>query len=251
MRALPRHTLPTVFAYDSQVRAALQAQPSSIAEVITAMQAIDALTTDGDGLKWFNRLYLSVTETVGARIASHGFTDAAFMADLDVRFAGLYFSALSDFLAGSPLPGCWQVLFAVRGDQRLARIQCALAGMNAHINHDLAFAIVSTCQARGIAPDDDSVQHRDFTALNTTLDSLIETAKAELDVRLLGDALPPLGFLEDTIAGWSMSAARQNAWNNAEVLWNIRGLPPLRDRFAHGLDGVASVIGKALLVPVP
>ena len=149
------------------------------------------------------------------------------------------------------MPGCWQVLFAARGDKRLARIQCALAGMNAHINHDLAFAIASTCQARDLVPDDGSVQHRDFSALNTTLDSLIETAKRQLDVRLLGDALPPLGFVENTIAGWSMSAARENAWSNAEILWNIRGLPLLRDRFAHGLDGVTTVIGKALLVPVP
>jgi hypothetical protein len=215
------------------------------------MKTIDSLTTDGDGLKWFNGLYLTVTDTVGTRAAGGGFADADFMAALDVEFAGLYFSALSDFLDGSPLPGCWQVLFAARGDQRLARIQCALAGMNAHINHDLAFAIVSTCRARDIVPDEGSVQHDDFTALNATLDSLIETAKAQLDVRLLGDAVPPLGVVENTIAGWSMSAARQNAWSNAEILWNIRALQPLSDRFAHGLDGVATVIGKALLVAVP
>jgi hypothetical protein len=240
-----------VFAYDAQIRAALQAPLSSIADVLTLMRTIDTLTTDGDGLKWFNGLYLTVTETVGTRAAGGGFADAGFMADLDVEFAGLYFAALAHFLDGSPLPGCWQVLFAARGDRRLARIQCALAGMNAHINHDLAFAIVSTCRVRDIVPDDGSVQHGDFTELNATLDSLIDTAKTQLDVRLLGDALPPLGVVENTIAGWSMGAARQNAWSNAEILWNIRGLTALSDRFAHGLDGVASVIGKALLVPVP
>lgn len=240
-----------MFAYDARIRAALQVPLSSIADVVTVMTTIDALTTDGDGLKWFNGLYLTVTETVGERAAADGFADAAFMAALDVEFARLYFSALADFLDGSPLPGCWQVLFDVRGDQRLARIQCALAGMNAHINHDLAFAVVSTCAEHGITPDEGGPQHRDFTALNTTLDGLIGTAKTQLDVRLLGDALPPLGVVENTIAGWSMSAARENAWNNAEILWTIRELTLLRDRFAHGLDGVTTVIGKALLVPVP
>lgn len=215
------------------------------------MRAIDAITEDGDGLKWFNGLYLTVTEAVDERAGAGGFADAAFMSALDVEFAGLYFSALAEFLDGSHPPGCWQVLFAARADQRLTRIQCALAGMNAHINHDLAFAVVATCTARGVAPDEDGAQHRDFSALNSTLDGLIETAKTALRVRLLGDDLPPVSFVADTIAGWSMSAARETAWNNAEILWRLRTLPPLSDRFGQGLDGVASVIGKALLVPVP
>ena len=240
-----------MFAYDPQIRAALQRPLSSIADVLGTMQAIDALTTDGDGLKWFNGLYLTVTETVDARASAGGFADADFMAALDVQFAGLYFSALADFLDGTPLPGCWQVLFSVRSDVRLTRIQCALAGMNAHINHDLACAVVSTCEARAVVPDEECVQHRDFTALDATLDGLIETAKKELEVRLLGDDLPPVTFVEDTIAGWSMSAARENAWNNAEILWRLRAVPALADRFGQGLDGVATVIGKALLIPVP
>jgi hypothetical protein len=32
-------------------------------------------------------------------------------------------------------------------------VQFALAGMNAHINHDLPLAMVSTCTALGTAPD--------------------------------------------------------------------------------------------------
>jgi hypothetical protein len=215
------------------------------------MRAIDAVTVDGDGLKWFNGLYLTVTEAVDARVTASGFADPAFMTALDVEFAGLYFSALGSFLAGTALPGCWQVLFAVRDQTRLTRIQCALAGMNAHINHDLALAVVATCAARRLVPDHGSPQYADFTALNTTLDALIDTAKAELEVRLLGDAVPPVAQLEDTIAAWSMSAARETAWNNAEIAWRLRAVPPLADRFEHGIDGVATVIGKALLVPLP
>ena len=36
----------------------------TIADVIACMQAIDALLPANDGLKWFNRLYLMVTEQV-------------------------------------------------------------------------------------------------------------------------------------------------------------------------------------------
>jgi hypothetical protein len=48
-----------------------------------------------------------------------------------------------------------------------------------------------------------------------------------------------------------MSAARENALNNAEIAWRLRAVPLLTDRFEHGIDGVATVIGKALLVPLP
>jgi hypothetical protein len=38
--------------------------PVTIADVIARMQAIDALLPANDGLKWFNRLYLMVTQEV-------------------------------------------------------------------------------------------------------------------------------------------------------------------------------------------
>ena len=34
------------------------------------------------------------------------------------------------------------------------RIQFALAGMNAHINHDLALALLTTDAQRNVVPDD-------------------------------------------------------------------------------------------------
>ncbi|MFC5862709.1 DUF5995 family protein [Acidicapsa dinghuensis] len=240
-----------MFPYDPQLLALLQTPPSTIPQVLGTMQTIDSITVDGDGLKWFNWLYLQVTQSVESRVSAGGFTDPAFLAELDVQFAQLYFTALKNFLLNQPLPECWQVLFASRNDIKLARIQCAFAGVNAHINHDLAFAVDATCKIRGITPQHGSVQYNDFTNLNTTLDSLIDSAKQTLHLRLLGDLLPPVSHVEDTIAGWSMSAARENAWNNSEILWQLTTVPALAQRFGDGLDGVATVIGKALLVPAP
>ena len=48
---------------------------NTIADVIAALEAIDGLLPDTDGLKWFNWLYLSVTQAVEARVVSGGFTD--------------------------------------------------------------------------------------------------------------------------------------------------------------------------------
>ena len=163
----------------------------------------------------------------------------------------LYFSALKSSLSGQAAPACWQILFNSRSQTAIARIQFALAGINAHINHDLPEAIVATCQVTGTAPDHGGTHYNDYTALNSTLDSLIDSAKATLNVRLPGGALPPISHLEDTIAAWNVTSARESAWQNAEHLSQLRPVPLLASSFIDVLDGFTTVIGKALLVPVP
>jgi len=240
-----------MFAYDAELAACLAKPPATIADVLATMQAIDALTVDGDGLKWFNWLYHQVTQAVDDRINAGEFTDAAFLAELDVQFAQLYFNALKNSLSNAALPDCWQTLFTRRGDTRLARIQCALAGINAHINHDLPIAIVNTCRLANVAPQHSTTQYNDYNTLNATLDSLIETAKQTLNVRLLGEILPPVNSLEDLIAAWSVSAAREAAWNNSELLWHLQGEALLSSAFLDTLDGLTTVVSKGLLIQIP
>jgi hypothetical protein len=133
----------------------------------------------------------------------------------------------------------------------LARIQFALAGINAHINHDLPQAIVATCDATSTTPQHGGTHYADYTDLNSTLDGLVAVAKTTLNVRLPGDALPSVSHWEDTSAAFSVSAARESAWNNAELLWNIRSLPAVHAAFLNTLDGLTAVVSKTLLVPIP
>jgi hypothetical protein len=244
-----------MFPYDASLVTAASASPQTVADVVQILVNIQAICADGDGLKWFNGLYLQVTQAVEARCqfngtGSGGFSDPAWIAALDVRFAGFYLNAVKSSLSGAATPGCWQALFAVRNVPTIARIQFALAGMNAHINHDLPQAVLGICQATGDAPQHGTAQYIDYTAIDTTLDSLINAAKQTLHVGLLGDALPPVGRLEDTLAAWDVSAAREAAWNNAELLWNLGGASLLTGTFLDTLDGLTAVAGKALLVPV-
>jgi hypothetical protein len=227
----------------------MQSPATTVPEVLQILQTIENLCAVDDGLKWFNGLYLAVTQAVAARVNAGGFSDPAWLAQLDVRFAGLYFRAVQAALTGAPCPGCWSAMFAVRDDRRIARIQFALAGMNAHINHDLCLALDATCKATGIAPRHGTAQYRDYTSVNPTLDSLIEQAKQALHVRLPGDALPEVTHLEDLIAAWNLAAARENAWINAEQLWNLP--PVLSDGLMTTVDGFTAVISKALLAPAP
>lgn len=240
-----------MFPYDGQILAAAQRQPQTIADVLATMRTIDALTADGDGLKWFNWLYMEVTAAVEQRVATAGFSDPRWLAELDVQFARLYFDALGCWIGGKRCARCWRALFDRRTQTAVARIQFALAGINAHINHDLALAINATCQVTYKSPSHESAQYRDYCAVNSTLDGLVDLAKQKLMVRLLGDALPEVSHLEDTVAAWNVAKAREAAWVNAEILWTIRGLPTLWSRYVDTMDGVTTLAGKTLLVPVP
>ena len=240
-----------MFPYDPTLAAAVANAPGSVPQVVQILETIDATCVDTDGLKWFNWLYLQVTQAVHTRVQTPGgLTDPAWITALDVEFAGFYFAAIRSSLTANSTPGCWQALFNVRSRADLTRIQFAFAGMNAHINHDLPQAIAATCQRTGIEPQHGTPQYNDFTALNTTLDGIIETAKQELNVRLPGDALPQATRLEDVLAAWSIAEVREAAWKNAEVLWHLKDLGPVSDAFLDSVDATTAVASKTLLVPV-
>ena len=225
--------------------------PDTIAEVISELHEIDRSLADDDGLKWFNHLYLEVTEAVAARIEAGGFANPAWMERLDVGFAAYYFRAVEAWQSGRPAPGCWRALLDRRHESAIARVQFALAGVNAHINHDLPMALVETFEATGTAPPSAGGPYGDYTAVNETLESLVERAKQELMVRLSGVALPEVSHLGDTLAAWSLTAAREAAWTNAELIWDVRDIPLLSGRYLHVIDGLATVAGKTILAPVP
>jgi hypothetical protein len=118
-----------MFPYDATLLATVEAPRQSISDVLQILQTIDTTCVDGDGLRWFNWLYLQVTQAVEARVDAGGFTDPAWLAQLDVQFARLYFSALKTSLSGEATSTSWQVLFRSRNQAAIARIQFALAGI--------------------------------------------------------------------------------------------------------------------------
>jgi hypothetical protein len=63
--------------------------------------------------------------------------------------------------AGS-IPSSWLALFEARHRAGIDRIQFALAGMNAHINHNLPFALEQTNRELNVDPGHDSPEHNDF-----------------------------------------------------------------------------------------
>ncbi|HEV7174743.1 MAG TPA: DUF5995 family protein [Solirubrobacteraceae bacterium] len=220
-----------------------------IAPVLTRLQSVAAELAVTDGVSRFNHLYLEVTQAVDIGAQGVAFEDPAFLKALDVSFAGLYFDALDAAAASSALPRCWAPLFAARSDTHIAPIQFALAGMNAHINHDLALALVSTCAGQGITLDTGSAAHRDFVKVNTILATVEAQVKADYLTGLVGVADEVLGRIDDVVAIWSVGEARNAAWTHAQLLWEIRGNAVLTKAFEDTLDGTVGFAGRGLLVP--
>src|SRR5262245_33043323 len=224
---------------------------ASIDDAIAVMSAIDAALPDDDGVKWFNRLYLRVTVSVGDAVRGADFRDPIFFAKLDVVFANLYFSALA---AGggdvAAAPSAWRPLLRARHSRGIARIQFALAGMNAHINRDLPDGIVQSFRALGGDPITDRTRERDFESVNDLLERVEQQVKSEFTVGAI-EVIDRLGGpVDDAVAMWKVRAARQAAWTNAQVLWGLGGVPALRDRFFSRLDSLVGMSSRGLLLPI-
>src|SRR5216684_4770064 len=90
---------------------------TSVAGAIARMEAIGASVPAEDGLGCFNRMYLEVTKQVEGRLGAGFFADPAFMTQLDVTFANLYFTAVD--AAGNPpaVPLAWRPLIEQRAQR--------------------------------------------------------------------------------------------------------------------------------------
>ena len=224
---------------------------ASIDEVVAIMTAIDASLADSDGLKWFNRLYLRVTLGVRGAIGDAAFNDGPFLTRLDVVFANLYFAALTAAAVDlSFAPAAWRPLLAARTTPGIARIQFALAGMNAHINRDLPEGIVDCFRLAGGSPLTDSLRHEDFESVNGILERVESEVKVDFSAGLVGAVDELAGSADDAAAMFKVRAARAAAWTNAKVLWTLRDVPLLRDEFLARLDGLTGLAGRGILTPV-
>jgi hypothetical protein len=226
--------------------------PGSVGGVLALMHALEQALPPRDGVRAFLTLYRAVTEDVHALVGPAGeYGDPRFVRWLDVVFAGRFFRALRD--AGrrpASVSKAWEPVFEARRRRKVAPIQFALAGMNAHINRDLPLALVQTWRARRIEPSRASVQYEDYMRLNALLEQTEERVKAELLTGALGHVDRSLGRVDDAIAMWKVSRARECAWVNAETLWALRVLPEASRAHALALDRLVGLAGRGLLRPV-
>lgn len=227
--------------------------PSSVPEVIQRLEAIEASAPRADGVVCFARLYRQVTEGVDAELARQTFSDSPFLEQLDVCFAGLFFSAFEAFEHDpASAPSAWTPLFTQRARRGIAPLQFALAGMNAHINRDLPVALVTTCEALRLDLREGSPEHGDFERVNVLLAQVEAHIKRSYLAGWLAWAdrlIHPLHRIDDVVAMWDVGRARDAAWTNGQALRALHDDPSLASEFLITLDRMVGLGSRGLLVP--
>jgi hypothetical protein len=222
--------------------------PVNIDGVVQIMQGIDAALADNDGLKWFNLLYLEVTQQVQQHPPVGGWKAPIWLSRLDVIFATLYFKAISDSLSGNPIPSSWQALFEARQRTGIDRIQFALAGMNAHINHDLALALLAIDTEMHQGFSSATPEHQDYEHVNDLLQAVLPQALTLLATGVLGQIAEDTGKIGKLLAIWDVRVARDLAWDFAA---HVQSIPKPFQSFALATqDQLTGTLGRSLLVPI-
>ncbi|MGO8790949.1 MAG: DUF5995 family protein [Terriglobia bacterium] len=237
-------------ATDSQlIRIVSGPPPTTIADVLTLMSRIDDLLPNGDGLKWFNLLYMRVTQQVDTSPPPGGWEDSVWLTRLDVIFFQFYLTAVLNWLSNrANVSSSWKALFEARSRPGIERIQFALAGMNAHINHDLALALLQTDSELNLLPGKTSPEHDDFEHVNGILEAVLPEALKFLAAGILGELAQDTGKIGRLLAIWNVRAARDLAWDFADHLRSLTGTA--RDSALMAQDQVTGALGRSLLLAV-
>jgi Family of unknown function (DUF5995) len=221
---------------------------TTIDEVIQRMTEMYEALEARDGLACFNTLYLKVTQEIRGGPLMAAFEDVEFLDALDVTFANYYFDACAKVLRGEPCPPAWAPLLEHRDRSHTAPVQFALAGMNAHINHDLPLAIISTATDRLVEPFGGSRCERDFFRVNDVLADVESKIKSWFAVGMIGALDELLGSVDDAISMWCIHGARRVAWDNAALLWKLREHPGLFEQCERALTAVVNIAGRSVLI---
>lgn len=219
-------------------------------EAIARMEAIDAALPATDGLACFNHMYLGVTRQVETDVSQSFFADPAFLTCLDVVFANEYLDAVNA-LTVQPhnLPKVWAPLLENRGNTAIEPIQFALAGMNAHINNDLPRAVVTTCTQLATAPDAGS-HHADYQKVDQLLGAAEQSVHRSFESGVVLAVDRHLQAVANLLASWSITAARDVAWNTSLAQWAIRDVPLARNLLVDSQARTVGMASRVLLAAV-
>lgn len=216
-------------------------------EVLAALDVVvDRAEADGDRAGYFAALYRRVTRAVKAGIAAGRFENGERLARLDVAFARRYLDAQDAYRTGGAMTRSWRVAFGAVTNPLPLVVQQLLAGINAHINLDLAIASVAVSPGAEL----DGLR-TDFNQINALLAEQVGTVEAEL-----AEVSPLIGLLEQIdmrtqtrIINFSLTKARDLSWQSAQ---RINMTPPLLLPITEdGMDVAVAALGLAIVNPPP
>lgn len=210
---------------------------TTIADTAKTLESIALDSTDSRG--YFAAMYSRVTRRIATAIDDGRFDDGPRMDRFATAFADYYVLVTQG--AVRP-PRCWEAARTVVGDKKLLIVQHLLLGINAHVNHDLALAVVELAAERGeIGPI-----RPDFNAVNDILAETYDDILADLGrVSRWATTASRLGGAD--AFNFSLRVAREQAWRSALAMHTM-GDADLR-AYQSELDRLVS--GAAYVITRP
>jgi Family of unknown function (DUF5995) len=218
----------------------------TVKEVADELKRIERELPRTDGVKWFAWLYADVTRAM-VKLFDDGQLEAPeFMADLVVRFGGAFAASVARPQSAAP---AWRPLFERRHDRRVAPLQFAIAGFNAHVGAELPVGLAAVAQERSIDLNDARAEHADWTKVNSTVAAVEPAAKRYLLTGAIKGLDPAFGHLDDLAATWSVEAAREAAWIQGRTVWTLRHVPALRGSYVATITRSTRMVCELMLLP--
>lgn len=235
-----------------EMLAAVATPPEDIAGVIERLKVVqkilDSLPPNpgANRVAAFNTLYLTITQEVADSLRGPEVTDPNWLETLDVEFARLYFQALAAWGVADANPAdAWEVLFRRAHDESVTPMDAAVLGVNAHINHDLALAVVATWKRLGFPGD--GPQHPDYLIVNRIFYQQIPLLRRRFATAWQLEIDRCVGDLDDWSQRILVRTTRALAWEQAEVLWSLQDDPKDLARALVVLDRASACAGETLL----
>lgn len=179
----------------------------------------------GDRRAVFAECYLVMTRKVEESIREGRFHDGVWVGRLLDRFASYYFDAVDSYgglETGRVCPQVWREALDACSDPLCHPLQALMLGINAHINHDLALALVDVLDDWPTLDEETRARRRaDHELVNTIIDDTTDQVQREV----VGKWSPAaegidllLGPLDEWAFGQLAESWRARVWADAMEL---------------------------------
>jgi hypothetical protein len=195
----------------------------------------------------FALAYTRITQTYAwSRDQPGYYQDVPFANHQDAVFAKYYTDAWTNWSQGnrSAVPQAWLTAFDAAASGKVSGSGDLLLGLNAHINRDLPYVLASV----GLVAPDGSSRKPDYDKVEDFLAKAAKPLIAEAAQRFdstMDDGDDPLDGTYSLVMQY-ISAARENAWRNAEALVSAP-TPEARQLVEARIESDANTTAQAIL----
>lgn len=221
-----------------------------IGDVIAKLADLQKITDElppspaANRLAAFNSLYLTITRRVDGALVT-GVNSPQFLELLDVEFAKLYFHALDRWNNDDEdTPDVWEVLFKRAGDTDMSLLAAAMLGVNAHINHDLALALIATWNETGAPEPADVTIHPDYLLVNEIFYQEIPPLRRGFSDEWQMELDRLVGPVDDWSQRMLVTITRARAWDQAREMWLLRHDLDDFEQARRSMDRAASLVAE-------